>query len=60
MLRFSIEINPFQWAWKPLFNAGKGDKFEPNMCFLTARWLFLTILVYIDNGTIIQPIEEEK
>jgi len=58
MLKLTLEANPFRWAFKPVFNSGRGDRFEPNMKFFTSKWLFLTILVYIDNGVLLFKQED--
>lgn len=48
----SVTLNPFHWFWAPrISNEHRGDWFGPNERTLNVSILFLTLRVWIDDGS---------
>lgn len=51
-IKLSVQLNPLQWRWIPYFHFGKPAEWpDENAYVIVASWVFLTLRVYIDDGT---------
>lgn len=48
----SVTLNPMHWRWTFLIGLAKQTEWpSPNERMLTIGWLFLTIRIWIDDGS---------
>lgn len=46
-----LVVNPLHWAWRPELARYHDEWAGPRERTITARWLMLTIRVWIDDGS---------
>lgn len=46
-----LNLNPFNWEWKPFFTRDAPTPFFPNRTTYAIGWLCIQIFVDTDNGT---------
>lgn len=48
----AVTLNPCSWSWQPRLNREYHDQWQgPDYRSWSMRWLFLTVIIWIDNGS---------
>jgi len=49
-LSLRLNINPFQWNWKPFFEHEPPSEIYPKRRTIGCGWIFIQVFIDIDNG----------